>query len=103
MVLASFGSSQGLNKPIFSVELKPDPVASPAAYEKPLRYGKREPISHIFRDDPKNPPKIISAFFALAVLATVPALFVGVCVPPLPSAAVIPSTPRRPISTPRAI
>ncbi|KAI1157347.1 Oligosaccharyltransferase subunit Ribophorin II-domain-containing protein [Nemania serpens] len=77
VVLASFGSSQGLNKPIFSVELKPDPVASPAAYEKPLRYGKREPISHIFRDDPKNPPKIISAFFALAVLATVPALFVG--------------------------
>ncbi|KAI1184178.1 Oligosaccharyltransferase subunit Ribophorin II-domain-containing protein [Nemania serpens] len=77
VVLASFGSSQGLNKPIFSVTLKPDPVASPVTSEKPLRYGKRDPIHHIFRADPKNPPKIISAFFALAVLATAPALFVG--------------------------
>ncbi|KAI1114932.1 Oligosaccharyltransferase subunit Ribophorin II-domain-containing protein [Nemania sp. NC0429] len=77
VVLASFGSSQALNKPIFSVTPKPDPAASPVVYEKPLRYGKREPIHHTFRADPKNPPKIISAFFALAVLATVPALFVG--------------------------
>jgi oligosaccharyltransferase complex subunit delta (ribophorin II) len=78
-VLASFGSSQGLNKPVFSVELKADPNAAPIVYEKPLRYGKREHIHHTFRSDPKNPPKIISAFFVLAVLATVPALFIGVC------------------------
>ncbi|KAI1198121.1 Oligosaccharyltransferase subunit Ribophorin II-domain-containing protein [Nemania serpens] len=77
VVLASFGSSQGLDKPIFSVTPKTDPAASPVAYEKPLRYGKREAIHHTFRADPKNPPKVISAFFALAVLATVPALFVG--------------------------
>ncbi|KAI3324598.1 Oligosaccharyltransferase subunit Ribophorin II-domain-containing protein [Xylariaceae sp. AK1471] len=77
VVLASFGSSQGLNKPVFSVELKADPNAAPIINEKPLRYGKREEIHHIFRSDPKNPPKIISAFFALAVLATVPALFIG--------------------------
>ncbi|KAI1421310.1 Oligosaccharyltransferase subunit Ribophorin II-domain-containing protein [Xylaria sp. FL1777] len=77
VVLASFGSSQGLNKPVFSVALNTDPNVTPPAYEKPLRYGKREPIHHVFRGDPKNPPKIISAFFALAVLATVPVLFVG--------------------------
>ncbi|KAI0539601.1 Oligosaccharyltransferase subunit Ribophorin II-domain-containing protein [Xylaria digitata] len=77
VVLASFGSSQGLNKPIFSVTLKTDPNTAPLVYEKPLRYGKREEIHHIFRSDPKNPPKIISAFFVLAVLATVPALFIG--------------------------
>ncbi|KAH8160317.1 hypothetical protein CIB48_g7932 [Xylaria polymorpha] len=77
VVLASFGSSQGLNKPVFSVSVETDPNATPLIYEKPLRYGKREPIHHTFRADPKNPPKIISAFFALAVLATVPALFVG--------------------------
>ncbi|KAI0409780.1 Oligosaccharyltransferase subunit Ribophorin II-domain-containing protein [Xylaria palmicola] len=77
VVLASFGSSQGLNKPVFTVSLKTDPSATPLVYEKPLRYGKREAIRHIFRADPKNPPKVISAFFALAVLATVPALFVG--------------------------
>ncbi len=78
VVLASFGSSQGLNTPVFSVTLKTDPNATPLVYEKPLRYGKRELIHHTFRADPKNPPKIISAFFSLAVLATVPVLFVGV-------------------------
>lgn len=78
MVLASFGSSQGVNKPAFSVTLKNDPNIAPPTYEKPLRYGKREAINHIFRADPKNPPKVISAFFVLAVLATVPALFIGV-------------------------
>ncbi|TGJ87841.1 hypothetical protein E0Z10_g911 [Xylaria hypoxylon] len=77
VVLASFGSSQGLNKPVFSIAPKVDPNAAPLVYEKPLRYGKREAIHHTFRDDPKNPPKIISAFFVLAVLATVPALLVG--------------------------
>ncbi|KAI1819779.1 Oligosaccharyltransferase subunit Ribophorin II-domain-containing protein [Xylaria intraflava] len=77
VVLASFGSSQGLNKPVFSVSLKADPSTTPITYEKPLRYGKREEIHHIFRADPKNPPKIISAVFSLAVLATVPALFIG--------------------------
>ncbi|KAI0976964.1 Oligosaccharyltransferase subunit Ribophorin II-domain-containing protein [Xylaria arbuscula] len=77
VVLASFGSSQGLNTPAFSVTLNPDPNAAPIIYEKPLRYGKREAIDHIFRADPKNPPKVISAFFVLAVLATVPVLFVG--------------------------
>ena len=85
MVLASFGSSQGLNKHAFSVSVNTDPNATPLIYEKPLRYGKREPISHTFRADPKNPPKVISAFFALAVLATVPALFVGVRSLPLTS------------------
>ncbi|KAJ3566631.1 hypothetical protein NPX13_g7067 [Xylaria arbuscula] len=77
VVLASFGSSQGINKPAFSVTLKNDPNTAPPTYEKPLRYGKREAINHIFRDDPKNPPKVISAFFVLAVLSTVPALFIG--------------------------
>ncbi|KAI1319479.1 Oligosaccharyltransferase subunit Ribophorin II-domain-containing protein [Xylariaceae sp. FL0255] len=77
IVLGSFSSSTPLNKPIFSVALTRDPSVAPPAYEKPLRYGKLDEIDHIFRADPKNPPKVISLFFALAVLATVPALFVG--------------------------
>ncbi|KAI0390203.1 Oligosaccharyltransferase subunit Ribophorin II-domain-containing protein [Xylariaceae sp. FL0594] len=77
VVLGSFGSSTAVNKPAFSVSLKPDPALPPVAYEKPVRYGKRDEIHHIFRADPKNPPRIVSAVFALAVLATVPALFVG--------------------------
>jgi len=43
-------------------------------YEKPLRYGKLEEINHIFRADPKSGPMIISVFFVLAILATVPVL-----------------------------
>jgi len=33
-----------------------------------------EDIHHIFRADPKSGPKIVSMFFVLAVLATVPVL-----------------------------
>ncbi|KAI1844572.1 hypothetical protein JX265_001557 [Neoarthrinium moseri] len=77
LVIASFGSSDGYNKPVFDVQIKLDPNAAPPVYEKPLRYGKLDEIHHIFRDDPKNPPKVISLVFALAVVATVPALFVG--------------------------
>lgn len=47
-------------------------------YEKPLRYGKREEIHHIFKDDPQSPPKVISLVFTLAVVAMVPALLIGV-------------------------
>ncbi|RKU48333.1 hypothetical protein DL546_008450 [Coniochaeta pulveracea] len=78
VVLASFGSSQGLDVPLFDLELHLDPNAAVPAYEKPLRYGKQPEIHHIFRADPKNPPKVISLFFALAVAAAVPALFVVV-------------------------
>ena len=40
----------------------------------PERYGSKTEIHHIFRDDPKSPPKVISLFFTLAVLSTVPVL-----------------------------
>ncbi|KAI0007614.1 Oligosaccharyltransferase subunit Ribophorin II-domain-containing protein [Xylariaceae sp. FL0662B] len=77
LILASFGESKGFYKPVFDVDIQRDPSATPIAYEKPLRYGKREEIHHTFRADPKSPPKVISLFFVLAVLATIPALFVG--------------------------
>lgn len=57
-----------------------DPNQAAPAYEAPLRYGKQPEIHHIFRADPKNPPVVVSLVFALAVLATVPALLVGVCI-----------------------
>ncbi|KAM0255086.1 hypothetical protein ACHAQJ_006087 [Trichoderma viride] len=77
LVLGSFGSSQGLVSPVFDFTVKLDPSATTPSFEKPLRYGKLAEIHHIFRADPKNPPKIVSITFALAVLATVPALFIG--------------------------
>jgi oligosaccharyltransferase complex subunit delta (ribophorin II) len=47
------------------------PLAVP---EKPLRYAADEEIHHIFRDDPRSPPKIISLVFAAAVVAALPVL-----------------------------
>ncbi|KAH8899337.1 hypothetical protein GQ53DRAFT_801899 [Thozetella sp. PMI_491] len=77
VVIASFGAAKGIVAPAFDLEFKADPNAALPSYEAPLRYGKQPEIHHIFRADPKNPPKVISLFFALAVLATVPALFAG--------------------------
>ncbi|KAI1477047.1 Oligosaccharyltransferase subunit Ribophorin II-domain-containing protein [Daldinia eschscholtzii] len=77
VILASFGSSAGLVKDVFDVEIVRDPAAKPLVYEKPLRYGKLQEIHHIFRADPKSPPKLISIVFVFAVLATIPLLLVS--------------------------
>ncbi|KAL2270863.1 hypothetical protein VTJ83DRAFT_234 [Remersonia thermophila] len=77
IVLASFGASQGLNAPAFEVKIGIDPNAPAPTYEKPLRYGKQPEIHHIFRPDPKSPPKVVSLFFTLLVVAALPALLIG--------------------------
>ena len=74
LLLASFGASQGYSSEIFKLEIRTDPSGPQPKYEKPLRYGKLDEIHHIFRADPKSGPKIVSIFFVLAVLATVPVL-----------------------------
>lgn len=84
VVLASFGSSQGLDAPVFDVKIEHDPTVPPPTYEKPLRYGKMPEIHHIFRPDPKSPPKVVSLVFGLAVVATLPALLIGVRSPYIP-------------------
>lgn len=83
--MASSGSIKGSVTPIFDIALKLDVNGPSPSYEAPLRYGKLPEIHHIFRADPKNPPKIVSLVFSLAVLATVPALFVGVSQTSMPS------------------
>ncbi|KAI9732727.1 MAG: hypothetical protein M1818_007461 [Claussenomyces sp. TS43310] len=75
VVLASFGSSVPWQSQIFTLNVELDPNAASPKYEKPVRYGKLPAIEHIFKPDAKSPPKIISMFFASAVLATVPILF----------------------------
>jgi hypothetical protein len=79
LLLASFGTSKPLSSHVFDLEMKVDPNVSLPKYEKPLRYGKLAEIHHIFRPDPTSGPKIISLFFVLAVLATVPILLGSVC------------------------
>jgi len=82
LIIASQGSAKGSVKPVFDINLKLDVNGPTPAYEKPLRYGSLAEIHHIFRAGPKNPPKIVSLVFSLAVLATVPALLVGVSIQP---------------------
>ncbi|PVH88121.1 hypothetical protein DL98DRAFT_479310 [Cadophora sp. DSE1049] len=75
LLLASFGTTQGFSNHVFNLEVKLDANVPLPKYEAPLRYGQREEIHHIFKADPKSGPKVISMFFVLAVLATVPVLF----------------------------
>ncbi len=77
-MIGSFGATEGLLAPLFDVVFKIDPDSPSPSYEKPLRYGKQPEIHHIFRADARSPPKIISLVFVLAVLAALPALFIGV-------------------------
>ncbi|KAH7379695.1 Oligosaccharyltransferase subunit Ribophorin II-domain-containing protein [Cadophora sp. MPI-SDFR-AT-0126] len=75
LLIASFGTAQGFSSHVFDLEVKLDANVPLPKYETPLRYGQRQEIHHIFKADPKSGPKIISMFFVLAVLATVPVLF----------------------------
>ena len=72
IVLASFGSSNPLNQNVFNLNIETDANAPPSAPPAAERYAKKPEIHHIFRDDPKSPPKIISLVFTLAVIATLP-------------------------------
>jgi oligosaccharyltransferase complex subunit delta (ribophorin II) len=73
LVIGSFGSSTGYNAAAFTLAPSAESAAVPVT-EKPLRYGKLPEIHHIFKADAKSPPKVISLFFALAILPTVPIL-----------------------------
>ena len=75
ILVASFGDSQPFNKKAFDLKIKEDPDSPRKVPEKPLRYGKLPEIRHIFKADPKSPPKIITLFFTLVVLGALPALF----------------------------
>ncbi|KAB5549999.1 Dolichyl-diphosphooligosaccharide--protein glycosyltransferase subunit Swp1 [Coniochaeta sp. 2T2.1] len=77
IVVGSFGSAHGLNTHLFDLALQLDSNAPAPAYDAPIRYGKQPEIHHIFKADPKSPPKIVSLVFVLAVMATVPALLIG--------------------------
>ncbi|KAK2600034.1 hypothetical protein QQS21_005198 [Conoideocrella luteorostrata] len=77
LILGSAGSTKASVTPVFDISIKLDPSHSTASPAAPVRYGKLAEIHHVFRADPKNLPKIVSLVFALAVLATVPALFIG--------------------------
>ncbi|KAK2795841.1 hypothetical protein FQN52_003691 [Onygenales sp. PD_12] len=73
LVIGSFGTSKGYDSPLFQLDVTHDPGA-PSPSSEALRYGKLKEIHHIFKDDPKSPPIVISLLFAGAVLAALPLL-----------------------------
>lgn len=83
IVIGSFGASKALDTTVFDLDVKRDASAPAPTYDAPIRYGKQPEINHIFREDPRSPPKIISLAFVMAVLATIPVLLVGVRSPSL--------------------
>lgn len=74
LIIASFGSSKPYNGKAFDLTIELDSGSPLPASEKPLRYGKLPEIHHIFKSDPKSPPKIITLVFAAAVIAALPIL-----------------------------
>ncbi|KAF9734995.1 hypothetical protein PMIN06_009341 [Paraphaeosphaeria minitans] len=76
IVIGSFGSSTAYKAKVFDLNVARDPDAPLAVPEKPLRYAAEKEIHHIFRDDPRSPPKFITLIFTAAVAAALPGLFI---------------------------
>jgi oligosaccharyltransferase complex subunit delta (ribophorin II) len=77
IVIGSFGSSTPFKGIPFDLSIALDANAPQPSAEPQVRYGKQPEIHHIFRADPKSPPKIITLVFAAALIACIPALFIG--------------------------
>ncbi|KAK6527280.1 hypothetical protein TWF281_010468 [Arthrobotrys megalospora] len=75
LALGSFGQSTPLSVEIAKVTPILDAAAKKALPEPPLKYQKMNEIHHIFRAEPKSPPKIISLVFLVAVIVCLPGLF----------------------------
>ncbi|CAK7266978.1 hypothetical protein SEPCBS119000_002303 [Sporothrix epigloea] len=78
LVIGSFGSAQAFvsgDDGLFELKVQHDPNMPAPSATKPERFTKKDEIHHIFRADPRSPPKIVSLFFVLAVAAAVPLLF----------------------------
>lgn len=72
VVIASFGSAQGIIADAFDVELKLDSNTPPPAVSAPLRYVKQPQIHHIFNEQAKYPPTVIPLAFVGLILVTLP-------------------------------
>lgn len=59
------------------MKVETDSSSPPTVPSPPERYTSKPEINHIFRADPRSPPKIISLVFTLAILVTLPALIGG--------------------------
>lgn len=74
IVLGSFGASAPFKEMAFDINIQHDASSPPALHSAPERYASKEEITHMFKEDPRSPPKIISLVFTLAILAALPVL-----------------------------
>lgn len=75
VVIASFGSAEGLISDAFDISLKQDAnAAAPGAVGPILRYGKQPQIHHIFREPTKYPNPFFPAVFSVLIAGAVPVL-----------------------------
>lgn len=74
IVIGSFGTSKAIKANAFDFTISGATTSSTPSSGVAPRYSALPEIHHIFRDDPKSPPKILSLVFTLAVLATFPVL-----------------------------
>ncbi|RGP55024.1 hypothetical protein FSPOR_11997 [Fusarium sporotrichioides] len=77
LVLGSFGSSNPLISPVFNIEIYHVPNTPLPPFERPMRYGPRAEIHHIFKVGETSPPMIISVVFVTAIVCTFPMLLVA--------------------------
>ena len=78
LIIASFGSAKPYNGHVFDLSVDAE-AGLPSSEQKPMRYGKLPEIHHIFKTDPKSPPKIITLVFTAAIVAALPLLVITVC------------------------
>lgn len=75
LVLGSFGEAKPSITEVFTVTINGGEEIKRLV--APERYAAKPEIHHYFKEDQKSPPKIISLVFTLAVLATLPILFIA--------------------------
>jgi oligosaccharyltransferase complex subunit delta (ribophorin II) len=79
LVLGSFSSSNPLISPVFNIQIYHVPNTPLPTFERPLRYGPRDEIHHIFRVGETSPPMLLTVVFVTAILSTFPALIFAWC------------------------
>lgn len=73
MVIGGFGSSEAYDHSVFKLSIERD-VNIPIPTAEAPRYGKLPEIHHTFKNDPTNPPIVITLAFVGAVIASLPVL-----------------------------
>ncbi|KAF7597273.1 hypothetical protein BBP40_008115 [Aspergillus hancockii] len=72
-LIGSFGDSEAYDGAAFKLAVTRNPD-QPVPTVEVSRYGKLPEIHHIFKDDPRSPPFVITLAFMAMVLATLPIL-----------------------------